>query len=260
VTIFQAVFLAVLQGITEFLPVSSSGHLALFQTLFRIPEQPVLFDIFLHLGTLFSIIVYFRHEISQLIVGIWKRQSQSIRVFLLIILATLPAVIVGFTLQKHIEAIFSSLRLIGISFIITAVILLATSRIKRGETKLEKMSWLDSLLIGLMQAVAILPGVSRSGSTISAGLFRKLEPKAAFLFSFYLSIPAIAGAFLLSILELRHGAPGQSLYLSQSLVGMVISAVVGYFAIGLLGKILANSKLYYFGFYCLALGLLVLLL
>lgn len=266
-TYFQATFLAVVQGLTEFLPISSSGHLVIFQKLFGL-ESPVLFDVLIHVGTLGSILVYFRKELAMIAKGFVKGKKEPFQLILLVLLGTIPASIVGFFLQSRIEEIFGSLKLLAISFLITASLLFSTKFFgrqrpkhlgrwpaeKRNSSEVEELGWRDALFVGFFQAVAILPGVSRSGSTIVAGLWRGIKQETALQLSFFLAIPAILGALVLQIPDL---AGSRFNMLNQSILGMVIAGVIGYLALNILQRILKQGKLWKFGFYCLFLGLLI---
>jgi len=254
---FQVFFLSIVQGLTEFLPVSSSGHLVLFQKIFGL-RPPVLFDVFVHVGTLGAILFYFRKELNKLIKGIFKKDNKSLCFLLLIIIGTIPAVIVGLLLEKKIELVFDSFRLVGISLLITSLLLFLTNifKDKLKKTKITSSNWKDALFIGVFQALAILPGISRSGATISAGLFRKFGRDLAFKFSFFLAIPAIIGALILQIPDLINS----SIYLiNQALIGMIIAGIVGFFALKILKRFLVSSRLYIFAIYCLFLGVGILL-
>lgn len=244
--LFQVLFLAIVQGLTEFLPVSSSGHLALFQNFFNLSKTPILFDILLHVGTLFSIIFYFRREIFK----------EPLKIWLLVLIGTLPVALIGFLFQDKIESAFTSLTAIGFSFLITAFLLFSTKLIKKiNEPK--KVNPKSAFLIGLFQAVSLLPGVSRSGATIVGGLWQKFTPIEAFKFSLYLAIPAILGAMILKIKDFNTFSQGDFLY---GVLGMIISAVVGFLSLIILQRILKEAKIFWFGFYCLVLGVVILLL
>jgi len=253
---WQTIFLAFLQGMTEFLPISSSGHLAVFQKLFNL-GTPVIFDIFVHVGTLLAIIVFFRKQLWKILKGLFFKEGNSWRIFWLLVIGSLPALFVGLFLQKHIEFIFSSLRLIAFSFLLTGIILISTKFLKfKRKKNLFSLKWLDALVVGLFQAVAILPGVSRSGSTIAGGLMRNFKQETAFQYSFFLAVPAILGALSLQIPDLKNQS---SLFLSQSILGMLIAFGVGFFALKILKKVLFNSQLWLFGFYCFLVAFLLLL-
>jgi undecaprenyl-diphosphatase len=253
-TSLEALFLATIQGLTEFLPISSSGHLVLFQKLFRFTTPPILFDVFLHFGTLVSIVVFFRREIFFLITHFRKEKE----VWLALILGSIPAAFFGFLLSARLASLFNSLFLLAGSWILFGMILLVSRRFaaSKGKAGLEKVGSSDSLVIGFFQALALLPGISRSGSTIIGGFSRGLSHETAFKFSFLLAIPAILGA---TLLELKMvGFEGINL-LTDSLA-MVVAGLVGYGALVFLQKILRSGKFHLFGFYCLAIGVLALLL
>jgi len=251
----QAVFLAIVQGLTEFLPVSSSGHLVIFQKMFGL-EPPVLFDVLVHVGTLGALVFYLRRQLMTIFDGLKGRDKNSWHLLLMIVVGTIPAAIGGLLLESHITQIFNSLRLVGLTLLVTAGLLFFSRQLRSMNRRLKRMDWQDALFVGVFQALAILPGVSRSGSTIVAGLWRKLDREAAFQFSFLLAIPAILGALILQTPALAFSL-GDSLTLG--LLGMLVAGVVGYFALGVLERVLKSAKLFYFGIYCLILGLLVLL-
>lgn len=242
---YQAIFLAFVQGLTEFLPISSSGHLVIFQKIFGL-ESPVFFDILVHVGTLGAILFYFKKELTKI----------SKKTIWLIIIGTIPAAIVGLFLQNYILQIFNSLKLVGISLLVTAGLVLISRRFKTLNRQFNELNWKDALFVGVFQALAILPGVSRSGSTIVSGLWRKLDKEIAFKFSFYLAIPAILGALILQIPDLIYYPCD---YLGQGVLGMIIAGVVGYGALKILEKTLVQAKFWFFGIYCLVLGIILLL-
>lgn len=243
----QAIILAIVQGLTEFLPVSSSGHLVIFQKLFNLAEPPVLFDVLVHVGTLGAVLVYFRKELVEI----------SKNTLWLVFIGTIPAVIVGLFFQGYIALIFDSLKLVGVTLLITGGLLLLSKQFKQLNRRFSNLKWFDALFIGAFQALAILPGISRSGATIVSGMWRQLDRKTAFHFSFYLAIPAILGALILQIPDLIYLPCG---YLEQGILGMVIAGAVGYGALRVLEKTLLKAKLWLFGIYCLILGLAVLLI
>jgi undecaprenyl-diphosphatase len=256
-TYVQAIILAVVQGITEFLPISSSGHLVILQKYFNFIRPPVLFDILVHLGTLGAIIFYLRKHLAFLAKGLIKKKDLDVKILYLVLIGTIPAVIAGFFLQNYASQIFNSLRLVGFSLLITASFLFSTKFLGEPQKNFKYLNWKDSLLIGVFQALAILPGISRSGSTIIAGLWRNFKRETAFLFSFYLAIPAILGALILQIPDLIYSPCS---YVSQGILGMLIAGIVGYFSLGILEKALKTAKLYLFGIYCLIIGLLLLII
>ena len=242
ITIQQAIFLGIVQGLTEFIPVSSSGHLVFFQSLFGLKEPQLFFDIMLHLGTLMAVVVFFRQDIWEIIQGIRrslreKEVHPSARLFLWIILATLPTGLMGVLLKDWFESLFAEPKTVGVMLLITGSFLWLTRLTKKEGRTIEKMTWVDSILIGIAQGIAIIPGISRSGITITAGLFRGLDRELSGKFSFLLSIPAILGA---TVLEFRKiGTQGE---IGLSLLGMVVAFFVGLFSLGFLMKIIKSGK------------------
>jgi len=254
---FQILFLSAVQGLTEFLPISSSGHLVLFQQLFGLSQPMIFFDVLLHIGTLFAIFFYFRQDLLKLLNGILKKEKSSLKILWLLILGSLPAAAFGFLFEKQINDVFNSLILLGISFLLTGLLLFSTIFIKDSKNiDIAKGKWFDAILIGFFQAIAILPAISRSGSTIVSGLWRGFSKEEAFRFSFFLAIPAILGALLL---ETKSATQFSSLQLFQGLIGMVVAGVVGYLSLALLQRVLKSKKIWIFGIYCSILGLIILL-
>ncbi|PIR16813.1 MAG: undecaprenyl-diphosphatase [Deltaproteobacteria bacterium CG11_big_fil_rev_8_21_14_0_20_49_13] len=256
ITIFQAVLLGALQGITEFLPVSSSGHLVLVQQIFGWKAENgiiLAFDVALHVGTLCAVLVVFRRDIIDVLMG------RAWRLFWLVVLATIPAVVMGFGFKNSIEAMFSSVAVVGYAWLFTGTFLWCTKYIRpsvilsgsEGSPAFGSISWLRSLLIGCAQAVAIIPGVSRSGSTMSMGMFLKLDGKMAARFSFLMAIPAILGGAVLDAKDViafpREGLP-------QIIIGTVVSFAVAYLSIKWLLSIIQKGKFHWFGVYCWLLG------
>lgn len=261
ISISEAIFLGIIQGLTEFLPISSSGHLVFFQTLFGIGGNPLFFDVMLHLGTLLAVIIFFRKDILKIfrgIVGIWKGRSnpQEGKILLLwIILATLPTGLIGLLFKDWFESLFSEPRITAGMLLITGSGLWLTRWVKREGRPLPAMRWIDALLIGIAQGVAIIPGISRSGATISVGLFCGLDREPSGRFSFLLSIPAILGA---TLLELRKiSSPSE---LRMVLTGTATAFVIGFLSLTFLMKMIKLGKLSYFSYYCFAVGLLVIFL
>jgi len=243
-TIIQAFSLGLIQGLTEFLPVSSSGHLVITQNLLNLSHPPVVFDILVHLATAFAIIIV-----------IWPSLKKiTLKQIKLIILASIPAGILGIILNSHVESLFSSISLVGLALLLTSGILFSTRKIKPKNIKLNPK---NSLQIGLAQALAIIPGISRSGSTIVTGLHTGLKPVEAFNFSFLLSLPAIFGAQLLQINKLANLPPSQ---LPILLSGFITAFISGFFALKLLKRFVNGGKLHLFGYYCLILGILTLVI
>ena len=236
--------LGILQGFTEFLPVSSSGHLVLAQSLIPGFSQPgVLFDVCLHFGTLFAVLYFFRKRLFKL----------SFKYILYIVIATIPAVIVGFLLKDSISILFSSVEVVGVALIVTGLLNFLTYKHKEEKKELDPKK---SIFVGLMQAFAIIPGVSRSASTIFAGIKSGLSSKDAAEFSFLISVPAIIGANVLEI----YSNWGEKINYTSYIIGFIAAFVSGVFAIKLVLKFLEEKKFKIFAFYCLALGIITLLL
>jgi len=248
-----SIFLGLIQGLTEFLPVSSSGHLAFFQNVLGVNLESgnMLFDVLLHLGTLVSVIIYYRKDIWDILTHITKR-----RIVPLVIIATVPLLAAVF-LNDYVDVLFQSIIFIGIAWLVTGILLILSDKLQFvGTRKTEATAkFSDALIVGIVQAIAIVPGLSRSGSTITAGLFRGLDRRFAVKFSFFMSIPAIIGANILEVKDaLESGIEFNSLPVFA--VGMVVAAVSGYFAIKLVNWLSERAKFTYFGIYCLLLGAL----
>ncbi|MGV8162106.1 MAG: undecaprenyl-diphosphate phosphatase [Candidatus Nanoarchaeia archaeon] len=247
--VFQAIILGIVQGITEWLPVSSSGHLVLAQRLFGL-SQPLIFDVMLHIGSLLVVFIFFWKDIKELILGIIRFEKEKLRMLLFIILATIPIALVGYFLKDTIHEAFSSLIVVGFGLIFTSILLFFSKYPKRKD---KKLNWHNSLIVGFFQAIAILPGVSRSGSTISSGMFLGIKKEEIAKFSFIIFIPAILGATIIELPSI-----GAIENLTAMIIGTVVSAVVGYFSLKLLMSVIKKDKFYYFAIYCLTLGLIVL--
>jgi undecaprenyl-diphosphatase len=245
--------LAVVQGVAEFLPISSSGHLIVLGHWLGGSDGalPDLSDvnIVLHLGTLGSIVVFYWQRI-------WKLLTDDRRVIGLMFVGTLPAVVVGLPLKLMFEDVLESPLVAGLLFPVTGLALLGSTRLPHGEIDYRQMSWRDALFIGCCQAVAILPGLSRSGSTIVAGLFRGLNRSSAATFSFLLAIPAILGAGVLEGIDQLHDG-GPQTPVSFLLMGTAISFVVGLGSLWLLNRWLQSGRIQIFAWYCIALGVVV---
>ncbi|GHT74828.1 undecaprenyl-diphosphatase 4 [Spirochaetia bacterium] len=253
--ILEAIILGAIQGITEFLPVSSSGHLVLLQKIFGISEPVLLFDTMVHVGTLAAVFVVLWKDIW----GILQRIIQPVTGFL--VLATIPTVIVALIFKDHIEAAFESGEFLGFAFLFTAIALLAAEFLARraGKTKpAGAMGWVDALVIGICQAAAIIPGVSRSGMTLSGALSRRLERGYAARFSFLLSIPAILGALALQVKDIAGADSAGGIGAAPIIAGTVTAAIVGFFAIKFMLKIVREKSLRGFAVYVAILGVLVL--
>ncbi len=253
-TMIQAVILGILQGLAEFLPISSSGHLALFQKIFGITESTILFSVILHVGTLVPVLIVYRKEIITLLKNPFQKYTY------LIILGTVPAVIFALFFDNTIEILFSGGQLLGVGFIITGFLLTLSDKLPDGSKTKEDMTYIDSILIGCMQALAIFPAISRSGSTIVGALSRNITREEAAKFSFLLSIPAIGGALVLEILKLYLQKDFSiGLPLDVVLVGFFSSMLSGYLAINFMLYIIKKAKLKYFAYYVFTLGIFIIL-
>lgn len=257
----QAVFLGLLQGLTEFLPVSSSGHLAIAQYFITGFEQPgLLFDIILHFGTLVAVILYFNNDIKNLLRAPWSSAPQAgeyRKLLLLIIFGSIPTAIIGLTFQDTFAAMFHNIQLVGLMLLITGALLFVAQHWRNGKRSLEKLTFTDAFLTGLVQAFAIIPGISRSGSTIAVLLFRGIDAASAARFSFLLSLPAIFGATLLSLGDMQSLSSAQ---LPTYLAGGAMAFLSGMGAIRMLLGILARQRLRVFALYCWAVASAVFML
>lgn len=266
----QAIILGIFQGVAEFLPISSSGHLAILQTLFGIKEGNLFFTEMLHFGTLISIvIVYFSDiymmiiEFFNLIFSIIKGQkitklSKHQKLALLIIVGSIPTAIIGLLFEDFFESLYTSILPIGIAFLVTGSLLWLAEKKAFQNKNIKGMSFFDSLIIGTFQGVAIIPGISRSGSTIVAGLFRGLNKPLATEYSFLLALPATFGAGLLGIIKLLK-SNSEILIDLPLLLGVILSTIVGVLSIKLLVKLLNKNKLHYFSYYLWIIGIITII-
>jgi undecaprenyl-diphosphatase len=264
-TIFQTIILGVVQGITEFLPISSSGHLVIVPFLLGWefpPREAFIFDVLVQVATLVGVIAFFWKDLVNIswamFKGIRSRKpfyDADSRLGWNIFLATLPAGWVGLVFKDNIEKAFGNPLSTGVELLVTAVLLILAERIGRRIRTLDNINWKDSLFIGAFQALAILPGVSRSGSTISGAMARDLERPAAARFSFIMSIPIMFGAGVVAMIDLLK-IPNLSTLLPVYIPGFIAAAVVGYFAIKWLLAFLSRYSLYYFALYCVMLSLI----
>jgi len=253
-SLWQVLVLAVVQGITEFLPISSDGHLVIVRQLMGGPEEMMDLTIILHLGTLGSIVIYYWRRILELL-------GQDRRVIVLLAIGTAPAVAFvladKFLLNDSLKPALKSTLLAGFMLPVSGVTLLWSLRAGHGNRDYRQLTVWDSLLIGIAQLTAILPGLSRSGTTISAGLLRGMSRSAAATFSFLLAIPAIAGAGLYEGYSMLRDQEPLSTTPANLLLGAAVSFVVGLAALSLLNRVLQQGRLHYLGWYCIALGVLV---
>lgn len=243
----QAVVLGFIQGATEFLPVSSSGHLHIIPLLLGWKQQPMSFDIFVHAGTLIAVILYFWPEVVKytkgLIVGIkrlFEREPQlrdSIFSYYILI-AFIPAGILGYFFQSRIQSVINNAQLISYFFLVTALLLILANVLK-GKKDFTGIDWLDALIIGIAQAIALIPGISRSGASITAGRMMGLNRESSARFSFLIAIPAIMGGMVYAIYKTISG--DFVIFLGPYIVGFIVAAVVGWLSLHLFFKILKSA-------------------
>ncbi len=252
--LFEIIFMAVFQGVAEFLPISSSGHLAVIAKIIGYsPDEIVTTGIVLHAGTLVSILVFYSRSLLKLFT------NKDFKTILMIIIGTIPAGIVGITykITGIDDFLFTCVLVSGIGFLITATLLQFSLKNKdENTTPLEKMTWKQALIIGIAQGIAVLPGISRSGSTISAALKVGINKMDCAKFSFYLAIPVIAGATFLELLSEFNDKKfsAGSLFSPELLIGFVLSAVIGWISLKLLVTMLDKGKLEYFSWYLYIVG------
>ncbi len=255
-SLLHALLLGLLQGLTEFLPISSSGHLVLGQYLLGIHSENVAFEVAVHLGTLLAVLVYFRRDLAMVLHDFFAGGAGR-RVGWMLLLAMVPTAVIGLGFKGLLESLFQVPRIAAGGLLLTTALLVAAERVRGGDRPLTGVRTLDALLVGTLQGLAIVPGISRSGSTIAAGLFAGMSRDAAARFSFLLSIPAILGAAVLTLKDFSTLENGMAL---PFLAGTVASAFSGYVAIGVLMAVLRRGRLYGFAAYTLIVGVLGLIL
>lgn len=280
--IIETIILGIVQGVAEFIPVSSSGHLAIFKNIFGLSDVGLVYDVLLHIGTLLAVVVVFWKDIKKLVsngvlivaecfinIGIFFRNlfsksekksyknilSTSYRRFvLLVIVSSVPTAILGYLMSDMVESVSAGLIVPGIGLLITGVLLLISDMLPDGFKKADNASWWNAIFIGVVQGLATLPGISRSGSTITAALLCKFDRKFAVKYSFIMSIPAILGACLLELKDIGSENLSNT-QLIYYLIGMVVAGVVGYVCIKTMLVIVRKKKFKYFAFYCFAVGI-----
>ena len=264
-SLLEAILIGIIQGATEFLPISSDGHLVLIPAVFGLSQPDLVLIGLVHAGTLLAIVSYFWRDLLAIaravFAGLTQRQpfaTADARLGYFMVLGSIPAAIVGLLAMDFFEEQFGSPTVAAVGLLVTAAFLVAGERLNRGTKTLDRLTWLDTLIIGSFQVLALLPGVSRSGTTIAAGLWRGLDRPTAARFSFLVGLPAIAGAGLLAILDI-FSAQG-SLPSGHYLAAFVAAAVVGYACIAFLLNWVKRHTLYPFAIYCAVVGLLYLLL
>jgi len=266
--LWEGILLGTVQGLTEFLPVSSSGHLVIVQSVIKGFRQPgVLFDVMLHFGTLLAVLFFLRREILEILISLipsgWSRRGldgarrrTGRKTALFIITATACTGIIGLLFEERIRHLFTSPQTVSLMLLITGVLLFMSDRFQGGRVE-KDMNITDSLVIGIVQGMALIPGISRSGSTIAFGIFRGLDGAAAARFSFLLSIPAVLGAL---VLELRYVEAVSPHDMAIYCAGMAAAAVTGFLTLGLLLLVIRKRKLSVFAYYCWILGVSTLII
>lgn len=245
----DAIFWGIIQGLTEFLPISSSGHLVLIPALLDRPAPDLATSAMLHLGTLVAVLVYYRRDIAAMA----RFDRPARRLITLIVIGSIPAAVLGLTFESRIEELVSEPTVVAWFVVVTGLILLASTLLRLGDRRVNEIRPVDSIVVGVAQSFALIPGISRSGMTITAGLSRGMERTEAARFAFLLGIPVIAGAGLLQMAEALSA--GESIP-AEVWVGMVAAGLSGYAAIAILLRLLTRVGLAPFGIYCVAFGLL----
>lgn len=257
---FYAIILGLVQGLTEFLPVSSSGHLAITQHFLPGFEQPgLLFDVLLHAATMAAVLIYFRREVGQLLTAYLRKdeQAQTDRHILkLLLLGSIPTAIIGLSGKDFFESLFENLPVIGAMLLVTALLLFLAARIRGSGRKEPQLGIADALLVGIAQGAAIIPGISRSGSTIACLLLRGVDGETAARFSFLLALPAVSGATLLSLRDLQQVSTAD---LPAYAIGSLIAFFSGLLAIRFLLAVVRKRRLHGFAIYCLLIGSVIML-
>lgn len=264
--LIEAIFLGILQGATEFLPISSSGHLVLVPTLFNMADPGLSLIAIVHEGTLLAVLLYFRQDLWQVVRGVWigLRQGQPLataeaRLGWYIVVGSIPVAVAGLTLEDFFEDVFGTPVAAAFFLLVTAALLVAGERLLSERKQLDQIGWPDAIAIGFFQMLALFPGISRSGSTITAGLWRGLDRATAARFSFLLGVPAILGAGLLALLDIL-AADSLAAQLPLFLTAFLAAAVSGYACIYFLLNWLRQHSLYVFAAYCAGFGIVYLII
>ncbi len=244
------ILLAIIQGLTEYLPISSSGHLSIVYHLLKLNEPPLLLQLYLHLGTAMAVTIFLFKELRQV-----SLIPSYIFLIKILAIASIPAAVVGIALREKIELAFSSPGLLPFFFLVNSLLLLSTFYFKQGTIPLENIGYSSAFIVGVLQAVAILPGISRSGATITSGLALGFKRSTALLFSLLLSLIAISGGMIVEVLK----KPSE-VFSFQLLTGLIVSFLVGYISLGVLKKVILSNYFYVFGFYTLSIAFLLWLL
>ncbi|MDF2700239.1 MAG: pyrophosphate phosphatase [Haloplasmataceae bacterium] len=269
IEIIKFIFIGAVQGLTETLPISSSGHLLIIKRLINldVPKNDISFEILLHLGSLIAVIYFYKNVIKELFLNFFKyllkkdkSKVSDFKYVWFLVIATIPAAIAGLLLEDFIEKYLTSLLTVGIALLTTSFILFLINRIKKGTKDKENITVIDAIIIGLVQALAIIPGISRSGSTVSMGLYRKFNIDKSLRFSFLLFIPVALGAALLDIIEIVKVQKLTNEKFILYLIAFLTSIICTYISLKIFVNILKKGKLNYFSIYCLFAGTVTLIL
>ena len=264
---FTSIFLGIIQGLTEFLPISSSGHLVLFQNILGFKEPELLLDVSLHLGTLIAVCIFFRSDLKGMIEETWRFSTNLLNgrkgpyvdkgvnlwLTLWVLVGTVPTVLIGLVFRAPLEGLFGDVKKTGFMLVCTGVILALTRLLPKDYTVRKEVGLLTALAVGAAQGIAIIPGISRSGATIVCGMAFGMGRELSARFSFLLSIPAIAGAMLLELASGRFGGVN----FIPLILGLLSSAIVGLIALKILMTIVRKGNLSFFAPYCWALGIFI---
>jgi undecaprenyl-diphosphatase len=266
---YKYIILGIIQGLTEFLPVSSSGHLVIAQKLFSLKGDYLLLDIVLHAGTLLALILFFYQDITRICsattlkgLGLLlkyktgskiREKETDFKTGVYILIATLITALIVYLGKDFFERLFSSAKVAVAGLLLTGIVLLLSGRFTHGKRDFSRLNFKDGLFIGIAQAIAVVPGLSRSGLTISTALFRNVERSTAFKFSFLVSIPAVSGALILKLNGIKDYSSAQGLALGAGFLAAFLS---GLLALKILKKVIQQAKFAYFGYYCLTAAIL----
>ncbi|NLM45891.1 MAG: undecaprenyl-diphosphate phosphatase [Firmicutes bacterium] len=254
--ILEGIFLGIVQGLTEFLPVSSSGHLVIFQHFLGIREAGITFEVMVHFGTLVSVLCVFGNDILRILRNFYRKKQER-HFLLMLVLGVIPTGLMGILLKDYFAGFYESPATTGLMLLVTGCLLYTLAYLRPGEKNEATMKGIDALLISVAQGIAIIPGISRSGATITSALWLGLDRETAVRFSFLVSIPVILGATLLEAKDLA--AAGFNNLSAGVLLGMLAAFLSGILAIRLFVKVLRSGKFHYFAYYCWFAGIISLL-
>lgn len=263
--IIQTIILGIIQGLTEFLPISSSGHLILVRELFHFPDPGKVFDVILHMGTLIALVIYFWNDLTEIVKSFIKSVrkgkfygDKDVNFFWFLVISTIPGGLLGFIFKDKLEGI-RNVYLISVLLIVFGILLLVSDKIGKKEKSMDQLTWKDALFVGLMQAFALFPGVSRSGISMTAALFMGFTREVSARFSFLISIPLIAGVSVYGVIKIIGDHPDGGAILIYA-VGLITAAISGFFCIKFLLDYLKKGTFLGFAIYRFAIGFLLIIL